>query len=126
MTDGNGYRDEKGRFTEGNPGGPGRPKFSLLRLIREELENLTDDEKKTIAREYAKRYVRKALEDIDGTAMRDLIDRFDGKPKQSITVNNDLDKEWLDTVREIVDEIKQETEGNTQVRPDTPTEDNNP
>ena len=119
------HRDEKGKFTEGNPGGPGRPKFSPLSILREELQRIPEGEKETFILDFIQRYVAKAIKEVDGVAMRDIIDRFDGKPKQHITVNNEKDAEWLELFKELTDEVKREAEEDSQVRSTAPAQDNN-
>jgi len=108
------HRDEKGKFIEGNPGGPGRPKFSPLSILREELQKIADDEKETFARRFIRKYIQRAMIEVDGVAMRDIIDRFDGKPKQHITVNNEKDAEWFDLFKELADEVKDEVKRETE------------
>ena len=118
------HRDEKGKFIEGNPGGPGRPKFSPLSILREELQKIVDEEKETFARAYIRKYLAKAMKDVDGIAMRDIIDRFDGKPKQSITVNNEKDAEWFELFKELANDVKREAEEDSKAQSPLPTQDN--
>ena len=104
-------RDEKGKFVPGISGNPnGRPKFSPLSILREELQRIPEGEKETFILDFIQRYVAKAIKEVDGVAMRDIIDRFDGKPKQHITVNNEKDAEWLELFKELTDEVKREAE----------------
>ena len=104
-------RDEKGKFVPGISGNPnGRPKFSPLSILREELQKVANEEKETFARLFIKRYLDKAIGEVDGVAMRDIIDRFDGKPKQHVIVNNEKDAEWLELFKELTDEVKREAE----------------
>jgi hypothetical protein len=77
------YRDEKGRFKEGNPGGPGRPRFSIVSLVRDELLKVDEEQKEEVARRKAREYVEK----LDDVGFRDLMNRFDGQPKQSIELS---------------------------------------
>jgi len=95
-------RDEKGKFVPGISGNPnGRPKFSPLSILREELQKVANEEKETFARLFIKRYLDKAIGEVDGVAMRDIIDRFDGKPKQHVIVNNEKDVEAVDVYNRI-------------------------
>ena len=92
------------QFKKGQSGNPnGRPKgsISLLSMIKRELE---DNPK------MARRIVLAYLADAegDGVNRRDLIDRTDGKPKQTVEMSNQKDAEWLDLFREIKDEAKRE------------------
>ena len=117
------HRDEKGKFIKGYPGGPGRPKFSPLSILREELQKVSDGERETFILDFIQKYVAKAIKDVDGVAMRDIIDRFDGKPKQSITVNNEKDAEWFSLFKELTNEVKREAEEDNQVRSPEPAQD---
>ena len=117
------HRDEKGKFIKGYPGGPGRPKFSPLSILREELQKVSDGERETFILDFIQKYVAKAIKDVDGVAMRDIIDRFDGKPKQSITINNEKDAEWLELFKELTNEVKREAEEDNQVRSPEPAQD---
>jgi len=117
------HRDEKGKFIEGNPGGPGRPKFSPLSILREELQEIAEGEKETFARVFIQRYLAKAMIEVDGVAMRDIIDRFDGKPRQNITIDNAKDAEWLELFKELTNEVKREAEENNQARSPVSTQD---
>lgn len=69
-------REANGRFAEGNPGGPGRPKneFSLTHLARELLTKEDAAEAKELVRDW----IDKAKEG-NPTALVQLLDRIDGK-----------------------------------------------
>jgi len=94
-----GYRDDKGRFTDGNPGSPGRPKFSVLAIIKGRLEGVPEGEKRPLAELMVDEYIARVRETGDGVAMRDIIDRYDGKPKQTVHLENDKDSEWLEWLK---------------------------
>jgi hypothetical protein len=82
-------RDEHGRLLPGNTANPnGRPpRFSLVALIERELRKRLDDTTdKTKAEKIVEEYIDKTLETIDGQAIRDLADRFDGKPTNKTEV----------------------------------------
>jgi hypothetical protein len=118
-------RDENGRFLPGNSGGPGRPRFSIVSIIREQLQKAGENGNKTVAQELVERYIKRTLEEGDGVAIRDLIDRFDGKPMQHIETSNEADAAWLAFWRDILDddtEAESETEGDTTALPDRKTE----
>jgi len=94
-------RDEKGRLLPGNTANPkGRPKFSLVSILREELEKYIktegDEKKITYGRALIQKFIKKAIVDEDLKAMIDAIDRMDGKAKQNIGLGAD----------EIIDEIE--------------------
>ena len=83
------FRDDKGRFTDGNPGGPGRPKgFSLVDILKRELQKQLEGTTKTQAEQIIEQYVKEhMLENTDRLAIENTIDRIDGRAvaKQEIT-----------------------------------------
>ena len=116
-------RDEKGRFVPGNPGGPGRPKFSLVSIIREKLESVPEGEKRTMAEILLDDYLQAVHAARDGVAIRDIIDRFDGKPKATVRVENDRDAAWIEWLREHVESgAGSEADGDTGGVPEEPPE----
>jgi len=78
-------RDEKGRLLPGqgslNPNG--RPKFSLVSILREQLQEVVVGEKEGKAKELIKTAIASALKG-DTQMLRDIINRIDGMPKQSL------------------------------------------
>jgi len=117
-------RDELGRFLPGWKGGPGRPKFSIVSIIRNKLETVPDGEKQTVAEMMVEKYLGDAYATGDGVAMRDLIDRFDGKPKQSIETHNANEAAWIDLARELLNEADSESEAEAggEIHPEAPAE----
>jgi len=98
-------RDEQGRWLPGHTGNPnGRPKFSIVSIIRDKLEETPEGDEKTYAEKLVHAYIINALENNDGPAIRDLIDRFDGKAKQAIdhTIFQE-DNPVYDMLRELID-----------------------
>ena len=81
-------RDSKGRFTKGNPGGPGRPTLenSLTSVLRENVD----------AQEVARVLVDLAVKDRYFPALKYIYDRIDGNTLQKITMENSKDAEWLE------------------------------
>lgn len=79
-------RDENGRFAKGHPGGPGRkPKeHSITDQLRGVSEEIDEETGKTKAQLLAEKLWALALEDEDKQAMVQIIDRLDGKPRESI------------------------------------------
>ena len=84
-------RNEDGTFRDGVSGNPGgRPEgVSIVALLRRKLKEKPEDEDE---RTYLERAVdvilKKAITDEDEKMLRDMIDRIDGKPKQSIGLEN--------------------------------------
>lgn len=78
-------RDEMGRFKPGHSGNPEGKKpgtLSLLALLRRKLEELDVVADKTVAEILIDQYIADAIERRDGVAVRDMMDRTDGKPRQ--------------------------------------------
>ena len=94
------HRDDKGRFTDGNPGGPGRPVFSIVSIIKAKLQSVPRGQHRSVAEAMISDYIADAREHNDGVAIRDIIDRFDGKPKQHVAVSDDRQEAWRDLQRE--------------------------
>ena len=109
-------RNDKGQWEPGQSGNPaGRPRFSLLSIVKEELQKIAEEDKEQFARQMIREYLKDAKDQNDGVAIRDLIDRVDGKPKQSLEINNELDGKWLTLFQEIKDElIEPPTEADSQ------------
>lgn len=100
-------RDEKGRFLPGYAGGPGRPpgSVSLLGILKKKLQERdpSDPDERTYADILIERYIMDALENGDGQAIRDMIDRTDGKPKQTIENNvREIENPIYDMLRKVV------------------------
>jgi len=100
-----GERDKEGKFVTGHKGMGGRPKgLSIVALLKKALEEVPEGEKMTYAEALVKIVLKKALTDEDKDMIRDIINRVDGMPKQSIEHGVD------DTVEEIkVEIVKNET-----------------
>lgn len=79
------YRDDRGRFAPGNPGGPGRPKNedSITAKLRELAEEVDGDSGKTKAHQIAEKMIELALLDGDRTMLQYVTDRLGGKPTQT-------------------------------------------
>jgi len=107
-------RDEQGRWLPGESGNPdGRPidNISILPYIKRKLQEVPPNERRTYAECIATRIVRAAAGEIeltDGATIRDLLDRLDGKPKQTIETHNDLDQEWYELFQEIAGEAREQ------------------
>ena len=82
----------------------GRPKgsVSLVGMIKRELEK--DPE---LARRIVLAYLKDAV--MDAVNRRDILDRVDGKPKQTVEMSNTKDAEWLELFRDIKNEAQSET-----------------
>ena len=75
-------RDDRGRFTDGNSGGPGNPHGGTVARMRAALlEGVTEDD----LREIVAVLVEKAKAG-DARAIRELLDRVLGRPCQALEV----------------------------------------
>lgn len=95
-------RDEKGRLLPGNTANPkGRPKFSLVSILKEKLQECPPGEDKTT---YASKLIKKmldmALEDGNDQQIKNILNYVEGMPKQSMDLGLQKD------IREISVEIK--------------------
>ena len=80
-------RDDKGRFlpgVSGNPAGRPKGKLSLMAIIERKLEEIPKGETRARAEKMIEIYLDAILTggQPDGTAIRHLIEMFDGKPTQ--------------------------------------------
>jgi len=82
-------------FKKGQSGNSkGRPKgsLSLVSLLKEELEKFIKGGKKekvTYAKALIRKVLKKAIVDEDIQMMKDILNRVDGMPKQSVEVENE-------------------------------------
>lgn len=78
-------RNPDGTFPPGVSGNPaGKPKFSIVSILREKLQEVPEGEKRSRAQMLADEIIEQALVKKDQGMMRDIVDRFDGKPKQAL------------------------------------------
>lgn len=83
-------RNEKGQLLPGNTANPnGRPSFSIVSLLKEELQKCPNNtDKTTYAKLLIQRILKMAIQDGDGAMARDIINRVDGMPRGSETYFN--------------------------------------
>jgi len=98
-------RDEKGRFIQGNPGG-GRPKgsVSVVEAIKRKLKEIPKDSKKSYLEYLTDALFSKAIKDKDINAIKDIINRVDGMPKQTIDQNINETREIPESIEELEEE----------------------
>ena len=113
-TDENGERDEKGRFTQGNLGGPGRPKgLSITSLVRAELDKAPEGDESTYAELLIRQLLKKAIVEGDSSTQKLIWNYIDGLPQASLDVTSNrpifLPSEVMDKY-----DINQSTEGDRQ------------
>ena len=81
-------RDDRGRFAQGNRGGPGRPKGSRGPSIKAALEraieeSIREEDGRSIVDALARTAIKAAAEG-DFRFWKEIIDRFDGPIRQEI------------------------------------------
>ncbi len=84
------------KFPPGTSGNPsGRPRLTkLTEALREQLSEISPDaDEQTIAEQIAETLIRLALSG-DVQAIREIADRTEGKPKQAIDLDLDLQLDW--------------------------------
>ena len=82
-------RDVQGRFTKGNPGGPGNPYAKRVAELRSRLLGaITDEQWDTIARQLIED-AQHVDPEIRLVARRELLDRAAGRAVQPVAVSND-------------------------------------
>jgi len=94
-------RDEKGRLLPGNTANPnGRPAFSLVSILKEELQNIPEGEKVSRAISIIRKIATQA-ENGDATSQKLIMNYIDGMPRQNIGLDGGNDGEpigfkWLE------------------------------
>ncbi len=91
MSDFTETRDEHGRFVKGNPGGPGRRPLSVVSILKKRLHVIPDGDTRERIEIIVDEYLDEIQSKHDGVAIRDLIDRFDGRPRQDIDVSGKIE-----------------------------------
>ncbi len=88
-----------GKFVKGNPGG-GRPEgsVSIVEGIKRKLMEIEPGNQKTYYEMFLSKLFQKAIRDGDVNLMRDMIDRTDGKPKQSTDLTSGGEKIETNTI----------------------------
>ena len=112
---------DHGRFVPGESGNPkGRPAFSIVSIIKAKLQSVPRGQHRSVAEAMIADYIADAQERNDGVAIRDIIDRFDGKPKQHIRMDNHLDGAWGEYLNSVARTEPEAGEHTTSVLEDEP------
>lgn len=86
------YTDPKtGKFLPGNPGG-GRPpgSFSLITILKEELQKVPEGQKHSAAYLLVQRMLKSAISEGNDQQIKNILQYIEGMPKQSVDLNGDL------------------------------------
>ena len=84
---------EDTQFKPGQSGNlTGRPRggISLVSILKRKLEEMGEEGNKTLAEELMDKYIAEAMEKGDGQAIRDMMDRTDGKPTNRHEIESDV------------------------------------
>ena len=114
-TDENGERDQKGRFVQGNLGGPGRPKgLSITSLVRAELDKAPEGDESTYAELLIRELLKKAIQEGDHPTQKMIWNYIDGLPQANLDVTSDNKPIFIPS--EIMDkyDLNESTEGDSQ------------
>ena len=92
----------------GNPAG--RPVFSIVSKIKAKLQGVPEGQHEALIDILIDEYINnvRKMGKMDAPGMRDLIDRFDGKPRQHVSVSDDRQEAWRGLQRDAF--IQSETE----------------
>lgn len=81
-------RNPDGTYKPGFTGNPdGRPKFSIVSILRAKLAEVPEGKKKSVAEMLVDEILDKAIVDKDVGMMKDILDRIDGKPSQAVELS---------------------------------------
>jgi hypothetical protein len=84
-------RNSDGTFKEGVSGNPnGRPAISIVGVLREKLKEIPEGQKKSWLEQSVDVILKKAITEEDEKMLRDMIDRIDGKPKQNLGIEGEV------------------------------------
>lgn len=108
-----GIRNEKGQFLPGVSGNPlGKPPgaLSVVAEIKKQLDEIAeeDPQKRKKLELLVRKVIIKAINDGDTSMIRDIIDRVDGKPKQSIEIDDNRTDETKEMLKDIMEKLKNE------------------
>ena len=114
-------RDNLGRFLPGVSGNPkGRPPGSLdiLAVIRHKLESVEGEDRRALLEQKVDEYI----DSLDGPGFRDLLDRFHGKPHQTVHTDNVHEEEWIALGRDLLSGANSEAEADSGIHTEAPSE----
>lgn len=101
-------RNDKGQFVEGISGNPaGRPKgsYSVVEMIKNKLKEIPEGKNKTYGEYFIEQIMKKIVVEGDVTMMKDIINRIDGMPQQSVdmtTLGKEINAMSYDQAKSII------------------------
>ncbi len=103
-------RNGKGQFVKGVSGNPsGRPlgSLSVVAEIKKQLDEVAEEDpmkrKKLVL--LVRRLILKAINDGDSSMIKDIIDRVDGRPRQSIEIEDMREDTTKDKLNELIEKL---------------------
>lgn len=103
-------RNDKGQFVKGASGNPaGRPlgSLSVVAEIKKQLDEVAEEDpmkrKKLVL--LVRRLILKAINDGDSSMIKDIIDRIDGRPRQSIEIEDMREDTTKDKLNELIEKL---------------------
>jgi len=73
--------------TSGNPAGRPPGRLSIVGALRKKLGSMPEGEKRTYLELFVDKLIDKALVEGDTAILRDIVDRVDGRPLQTVDVD---------------------------------------
>lgn len=92
----NGEKTERdpvsGKFVDGNPGGPGRPKdsFSLITILKNKLVEVPDGYTKTNAELLIEKMIDLSIKRGNDQQIKNILQYVEGMPKQKLEMEGDI------------------------------------
>lgn len=83
-------RDERGKWTVGNPGGPGRPRGSGLSItteIKRKLEEIPEGQKVNYLQILIEKILHIAIDEGDTNMLKEIWHYIDGMPESKMKIN---------------------------------------
>jgi len=93
-------RDEEGKFVKGTSGNPdGRPTFSLISILKEELQKCPEgQDKKTHAFLLIRRMLKEAIENGNDQQIKNILQYVEGMPTQRIEGDIDIKQSLVEFI----------------------------
>ena len=90
----------------GNPNGRPPGTLSVVHALKEKLKEIPPGKKKTYLDYLVEKVIKKGIIDGDVTMLRDVINRIDGLPKQTIDVQADVTTQKVEATQEVKEAVR--------------------